>query len=208
LHHYLADDGCIILGETLQPPNITDLRCAWWYAAPRNGHCSTFADRTLGLMAEQAGLLLHTGREPTLHALRRGDRFTDLARRVGGPLRQYRRIGAPGEANAPGFSGVEPMHNGPFQWTTDRRIAWELRDVQADVLHLSIPFAHQYRANYAAECRVRVNGQDARSVVRESMIMAEASGPFPGGEVSVELHTPPLKDSVSGRQIGLALRVA
>ncbi len=51
----LTDDGCILLGESLQPNNIFEARCSWWYAAPRNGHCSTFADRTLAYLAKGRG---------------------------------------------------------------------------------------------------------------------------------------------------------
>ena len=203
----LADDGCILLGESLQPNNIFEARCSWWYAAPRNGHCSTFADRTLAHLAEAAGFLLHSGKQPTLHALRRGDRFADLARALSGPRRIFRRIGAPGVPNAPGFNGVEPMHNGPFQWTRDPRIEWRIPAVTADLLHLGIPFVHQFRAQYAAQCTVKIDGRDARVGVRENMIFAEAEGPFTDATVTVELLTPPLKESTGGRRIGLALRV-
>ena len=53
----LAVHGCIILGETLQPPDIGMIRGNWWYVAPRNGHMSTFAGRTLAMMAERSGLI-------------------------------------------------------------------------------------------------------------------------------------------------------
>ncbi len=77
----------------------------------------------------------------------------------------------------------------------------------ADLLHLGIPFAHQFRAQYAAQCTVKIDGRDARVGVRENMIFAEAEGPFDDATVTVELLTPPLKESTGGRRIGLALRV-
>ena len=57
----LADEGCIVFSETLQPPDIARLRCNWWYAAPRNGHVSAFTDRTFAIMADQCGLIFHRG---------------------------------------------------------------------------------------------------------------------------------------------------
>ena len=53
---HLADDGMIIVGETLQPDDIEKIRCSWWYVAPRNGHCSTFDRRTMATIADQLGL--------------------------------------------------------------------------------------------------------------------------------------------------------
>ena len=57
----LMDHACIVLGETLQPTDIASVRGNWWYVAPRNGHVSTFADRTLAAVAAQLGLIFHRG---------------------------------------------------------------------------------------------------------------------------------------------------
>jgi len=57
----LDDDGCMIVGQTLQPHDINLLRANWWYCAPRNGHCSTYTGRTLAKLCGQLGLLFHCG---------------------------------------------------------------------------------------------------------------------------------------------------
>jgi SAM-dependent methyltransferase len=65
----LAEDGCIILGESLQPPDIASLRCGWWYCMPRNGHISFYTDRALVKLAALSDLLFHPG--GGLHAFSR-----------------------------------------------------------------------------------------------------------------------------------------
>jgi tetratricopeptide (TPR) repeat protein len=61
LKRFLADDGAILF-STLQ---VTDKVMAegienWWYCAPRNGHISLFAPRSLAVLAAQNGLKVGT----------------------------------------------------------------------------------------------------------------------------------------------------
>jgi hypothetical protein len=57
----LASDGAIIVGTGLQPANIGEIRCNWWYIAPRNGHVSVYAQETFTRIAEKLGLTLGIG---------------------------------------------------------------------------------------------------------------------------------------------------
>lgn len=45
----LKEDGRMLISTLLQPDNIADLRCKWWYCAPRNGHISLFTRAALSL---------------------------------------------------------------------------------------------------------------------------------------------------------------
>ena len=55
----LSKSGMILIGQTTQPSNITEIGGRWWYLAPRNGHVSTFSERTFSIIAEKIGLNLH-----------------------------------------------------------------------------------------------------------------------------------------------------
>src|SRR5205085_11099033 len=56
LQSFMRPDGCIIVGTSLQPPNIDELRANWWYIAPRNGHVSIYSPAALERLASDAGL--------------------------------------------------------------------------------------------------------------------------------------------------------
>jgi Methyltransferase domain len=58
----LIDENGIILFSTLLSNNkiIQRKRITWWYASPRNGHISIFAQASLRYLAKQAGLNFHS----------------------------------------------------------------------------------------------------------------------------------------------------
>ena len=114
----LAPDRRIVLGESLQPADIDSLRCNWWYVAPRNGHVSTFADRTLALLAERNVLIYHRG---TGHPhVRR--RWPISPQAAGQALACY-RLGTPGHWPTAGLHGVKGLLGNQLQWTTPDRLA-------------------------------------------------------------------------------------
>lgn len=52
----MGERKIVLVGQSTQPDDIMTLRGSWWYIAPRNGHCTTFSERTFRLMAERHGL--------------------------------------------------------------------------------------------------------------------------------------------------------
>lgn len=54
----LSNNGLILIGQTIQPANIAEIGGRWWYLAPRNGHVSTFSERTFAVIAKKIGLNL------------------------------------------------------------------------------------------------------------------------------------------------------
>ncbi len=201
---FLVEDGCILIGETLQPPNIDTILCSWWYVAPRNGHVSTYADRTFATLAERAGLIFHRGSGHP-HVFLAGARFTELAARCGPPL-TYVRLGAPGHWPAKGFSGVEGNPGQQFQWTAEPEISWTI-DIPGTSprVQVMIPFAHESRRGFAASCAIEVNGQALSTSFQERSVFAETES-LAAGEALVTLRTGPLT-TTPGRAIGLAIRV-
>ncbi len=206
---FLTDEGCILIGESLQPPDIDRVRGNWWYVAPRNGHVSFFADRTLAALASQRGLVFHRS-DGLLHVIRprAAGRFAALTESMGPALECF-RLGAPGVWPAEGFNGVEGLPGDQFQWTAASTISWpiSLGSGSPRRVQVMIPYAHQSRANFAAECKIEVCGRSAELSIRESSMVAE-TGPIGPGQGSVALHTPPLKSAPGdSRTLGIALRV-
>ncbi len=204
MRSFLVDDGCILMGESLQPDNIDLVRCGWWYVAPRNGHVSTFAGRTFATLAERTGMIFHRGAGHS-HVLRMGERLAGLAARVG-PVLTYVRLGAPGRWPAKGFSGVEGGPGLQFQWTTEPEIDWII-DVPKSRprVEIMMPFAHEFRGGFAAGCVIEVNEKKLVTTVRERSVCAETE-PLAAGKALVTLRTDPLT-TAHDRSIGLAIKV-
>ena len=207
---HLADDGMIIVGETLQPDDIERIRCSWWYVAPRNGHCSTFDRRTMATIADQLGLVFRSRSAGGPHVLHRPEPgvLRGIAERLG-PAVTYFRLGAPGIAGDQ-WNGVERPEGRPaFQWSAATELAWDVtvppgpkRRVIVDV-----PFVHVI-ADFLGGCKLRIAGLLAPINVRDHTIVGELADVEPG-PVRVTLETPPLIRSrgADNRMIGIALRV-
>jgi len=61
-----GEDGLLLFSTLLQPEEIQQTGLSWWYAAPRNGHCSLYTASALtrlfasvGMQAASAGPALH-----------------------------------------------------------------------------------------------------------------------------------------------------
>jgi SAM-dependent methyltransferase len=209
---FAADDGaCIIVGETLQPDNIEHLWARWWYCAPRNGHCSTFTDDTLAILARQFGLHFHPG--PHVHCLRRSDAAwcQEIARKFGEPLISE-TVGAPGYGSASGWHGRE----WDFRWTAAARVVWNVpvpRDVgMAAIVRVRIPVVMEIRPRFAAECRIEVDGVSSPIKLKGKSICAELPSTACRDTMEValltpELHSPAqLRGEPDRRSLGLAIR--
>jgi 2-polyprenyl-6-hydroxyphenyl methylase/3-demethylubiquinone-9 3-methyltransferase len=203
----LREEGCIILGETLQPVDIRTVRCSWWYVAPRNGHVSTFTDATFAYIAGESRLVFHRG-QGSVHALRtlQEGAFAELARRCGPSLMAY-RIGAPGPGSIAGWSGIEDKPPWQFRWTTSTTLNWRIAapSWRPQCLQITVPFIHESRHGFAAGCTIEVGGQAAGTQVRDKSIFSEAAA-ADAGDILLTLRTPDLQ-TAGGRQIGIAIRV-
>lgn len=211
---FLADDGCIILGQSLQPPEIEKLRANWWYCAPRNGHCSTFADRTLSVIAARLDLLFHRGGTLIFRPCN-AKTGLQVAGRVGspGPWVHF-TLGVARSSETENLHGAESGNGRPFRWTASHTQLWTV-DVKSDtrtVVQIRIPYLIEIEPGFAAKCTVSVDGRPAQVSIQESSIIAETEGVHPG-RVSVALTTPEHKSPLElrgvpdGRKLGLALRV-
>jgi SAM-dependent methyltransferase len=52
----LAPGGVMLFSTMVPPPDIAEVRAAWWYISPRNGHISIYTHRALELACAQSAL--------------------------------------------------------------------------------------------------------------------------------------------------------
>jgi 2-polyprenyl-6-hydroxyphenyl methylase/3-demethylubiquinone-9 3-methyltransferase len=206
----LADQACIILGETLQPKDIGTIRGNWWYVAPRNGHVSTFADRTLATLAGYFGLIFHRGSGH--HALRTPGPgpLAETAERFGPAMLSLRLRAPVAEEPAIGFHGLEGVGGQRFRWTATDVLTWQITVPPGPhrLVQVTIPYLHESRHGFAGACRLDVGSTAAAVSVAESAIVAEANEVAPGSVV-LTLRTPqPLSPPGDPRRLGLAIEAA
>lgn len=211
----LSDDGCIILGESLQPPDIDVLRCNWWYCMPRNGHISLYTDRTLALLATRSGLMFHSGDGMHAFSRPRGGRFADLARRISPPLLPV-SLGAPRLSDEPAktksWHDVESFSGRPTRWTAQATVSWlvEISLRPPVLVRIRVPFINEARPGFAAECWITVDGMEAKTSISGQSVAAEVILEK-GSSIEVTLHMPTLVSpsdvtkSEDRRRLGLAI---
>jgi 2-polyprenyl-6-hydroxyphenyl methylase/3-demethylubiquinone-9 3-methyltransferase len=206
----LLDGGCMLVSQALQPPDIERMLCSWWYCAPRNGHISLFADRTMALLAEHAGLIFHRGGMPHVFRDPGNDRFAELASALA-PEFQAVTLSPPRDPG-PGWHNPEEGRGTGFRWSAADRLAWRLPSAHSNarVVQVRIPFLMQARPGFASECEIAIGGRSAAVHLREGAIFGELDD-IPLTDVDLVLHTPSLPtpaelgDSPDRRKLGLAL---
>jgi SAM-dependent methyltransferase len=212
IQSFLTKKGCIILSQALQPDNIQQLRCSWWYVAPRNGHMSIYSEHTLAELARRADMVFHKGK--SFHVLRpQGCDAVDLLSQIG-PAFFSLTLKAPRESSAVGWHGLEGPVGARFRWTCKTDLTWIVTIPLgvAPVLQLRFPFAMEIRPRFATECVVHVGGHRAEVAIRGSAIVAITKPVLPGSH-EVTLSTPAplspaaLRGAKDDRVLGLAVPV-
>jgi 2-polyprenyl-6-hydroxyphenyl methylase/3-demethylubiquinone-9 3-methyltransferase len=78
----LEPSGIIILTQSIQPVDFKETRGRWWYIGPRNGHISTYSEKTFQRICESLDLVCFNLR-PGYYAFRRRNAIYE------GPLRDF-----------------------------------------------------------------------------------------------------------------------
>jgi hypothetical protein len=213
---FLDADGCILIGESLQPPDITTLRCSWWYCMPRNGHISLFTDRALATLAMQRHLLFHPA--SGLHAFSRfaTDKFGSLARRISEPILPI-CLEAPAagdsQVNQAIWHGVERFSGAATRWSASESLMWTVAVPPNTPLaaQIRVPFTAEIRPGFAGKSRIVVNSAEAQTSVVDGALVALVRIEEPG-DIEIAVQTPPLaspsqlRGAPDRRQLGLAVQ--
>ena len=48
--------GFVLFSTSLQPKDIEQIKCNWWYISPRNGHISIYTERSLEIAFDNVGM--------------------------------------------------------------------------------------------------------------------------------------------------------
>ncbi len=219
----LAPGGCIVFSQPLQPDNIQEIRGAWWYVGPRNGHASIFTADALSRLASDCGLVFHRG--DWLHGFA-ATGVSETSRQIlagfGSPY-AWLRLDAPTatSARAPqrarqteAWHSVEQSGGLRFRWTRNSRIEWHavLPEVRPLQMTINVPFVNQITPDFANACRIKIGRQSltgklcADALVFETTLSRATSS-------GVVLHTPDpvspheLRGAPDDRRLGLAIPV-
>ena len=210
----LTSGGGILVGETLQPHNIGELRCSWWYCAPRNGHCSTFTARSLALAADQVGYRFCPGGGHHAFVSRESGHVTELLIRITGSPLTPSTLTAPIEPHAPGWHEIERSPRGAFRWTAAARVMCERASEGSETLEIRIPVRDVISADFLPKCIILVDGEEAAVAIEGLELVAKTSrSETLSGCVTVELRTPEplsprtLRGAPDDRPLGLAVAV-
>jgi SAM-dependent methyltransferase len=212
LASFLNQEGCIVLSEMLQPPDIATIRCNWWYCMPRNGHISLYTDMTLAILARRVGLLFHPGNGGQ-HAFTRPlkSRFTALGDCISRPLLPV-TLNAPCQGEISLWHSAELFSRGLTRWTAVRELSWcvAIPAARPGRVSIRIPFTAEIRPGFSAESQILVNGAELKTQVLGQAIVTELSVDGTA-TIEVTLRTPEplrpsdLRGSPDHRRLGLAI---
>jgi hypothetical protein len=171
----LSDDGAILIGQTTQPANIDQIRGAWWYIAPRNGHVSTFANLTFFEMARREGLAFRPGGGLYGFARSKPSQAVETVLARIGPKYEAIVLLAPAAdtADPAQWHKLESARATPFRWTASDEIYFGAHELGAGVNRIQIPFVMEGYPGFASECLIAIDGQTVSTRIEDRALVCE-----------------------------------
>jgi hypothetical protein len=188
----LASGGAIIIGVALQPANIGEIRCNWWYIAPRNGHVSIYAQETFARIADKLGLTLRMGNglyafsQPTVFSVIRA-----ALDHIGPMFNGVIRLSAPADDD-PCWNGREIAGPTPFRWTKSSEVLWPTHRFRPGTTQIRIPYLMEIVPDFAEGSHVFLGAKPLPTEVSYDCIAATVTLAQATTE-RVRLVTPPLR---------------
>lgn len=204
---YLRPGGALIFSQSVQPSNIKETGCNWWYVGPRNGHISTFSVRTLYEIGIRHGMALWESSPTGFVMVRIGLDPNEILK---APCRKVENefLLQPSSHNSSCWQDLETMPGGRFRWTSAEFMEWQA-PLLSGVNTISLPYVNQIRDGYAEGCRMLVNGTEIGVKVEAMKISGEITSAAPGLVQVVVVLPPPVSPEVYGRddrrKLGLAV---
>ena len=211
----LAPGGIVLIGQSLQPPDIDVIRGDWWYIAPRNGHVSTYSRESFDFIARTYGLDFHD--LGGLFAFSRPGR-SDLSQRIlaqNHPRTWNHMLYAPSDAEGgqDHWYSEEQADAGRFRWSRAPEVDLGTHHFPAGRCRVSVPYLMEIAPGFASGARIVVDGVEQPTILEEGQLKARFSIDQEGPK-QVLLRTPqPLCPADLGlnpddlRHLGLAIRV-
>ncbi len=209
----LSDDGAILIGQTTQPANIDQLRGAWWYIAPRNGHVSTYSKLTFSELARRVNLSFRPSEGLYSFARRAPNPIIERVLARVAPAYERRVLLAPADNVGDPAQWHEPerAEGARFRWTASAKIDFGRHELLAGVNRVEIPFVMEGRPEFASACIVAVDGVAVPTQIENGSVVGEITLADWGAHV-LSLRTPEpmtpydLREAPDRRPLGLAVR--
>ena len=209
----LLPGGCILFSQSIQPPDINDIRGAWWYLAPRNGHISMFTAETLMHFLPSSAHVLHGN--DWLWAIAPETPQPTLAPCISaiGPAIFSATLTAPALGGQDSWHAEEVCAAGRFRWSKSDRLEWVLASPQRGPVRVTVrlPFRLEIEPGFTGGCSVEIGGMTAHVTVRGHDIIAEAMVEGSPKPLVVTMRTPQtrspfdLRGAPDARRLGLAM---
>jgi hypothetical protein len=153
----MTPGGIVLLSLALQPKNIKEVRCNWWYIGPRNGHVSTYSEFTLLGIAGAHGMELFRC-DDYIGISKTG---TDLLGKLNAHLVRIENVIYlnPSSENRSCWHDIETNEFGPFSWTRNREIRWNKRVVKG-INRMILPFVNKISDDFVNDSRLFINGAE------------------------------------------------
>jgi hypothetical protein len=171
----LSNNGAILIGQTTQPANIDEIRGAWWYLAPRNGHVSTFSNFTFFEMARRLGLGFRRGGGIYGFAHSAPAKAVEAVLARMGPKYEGRLFLAPSDASGDPsqWHKLEKAGDTVFRWTASAEIDLGTHELEAGVTQVQIPFIMEGRPGFASQCLIVCDGMIVPTRVENRSLIGE-----------------------------------
>ena len=213
---FLEPAGCIILTTGIQPDDIMERRCNWWYIGPRNGHISIFSQDSLAFLAKATGFILLTEPGALAFVPRVPSPVVSSALSGAGSWLHRLELGAPpqGSANAGlAWNGVETEAGIRFRWTKVRQVEWQIPSDMGGArrMEVVIPFLMEVEPGFAARCTLSDGYSESPVIIRHGKIFGGIDlQNAPVTKVILTMPTPKRPSDIGGsqdhRRLGLAIR--
>jgi 2-polyprenyl-6-hydroxyphenyl methylase/3-demethylubiquinone-9 3-methyltransferase len=216
MHALLRPEGLLIFSQCVQPDDIKQIRGAWWYVAPRNGHISMFTVEALqGLLPSPRHSLHSDGLLWVMVPPSFPPALSACVSRMG-PALMAVSLRPPPTGDEDSWHAAEPSAGGPFRWSRNDTLRWLIAPPARlpAKLQLRIPFAMEIEAGFASGCTVLIAGLSAVVEVADGEIRAQAWIEADVPELVVTLRTPAprspfdLRGVSDARRLGVAMRLA
>jgi len=208
----MADDGGIVFTQSLQPPNIDELRANWWYVGPRNGHVSIFATDSLGEIADKSELVFHSGLFHGFTTEKASSTIQNVMARVGPEVGRSVRLYAPYNDDHGWHSLEVASPHMRFRWTSSSEISWPPQRCRPGIVEIRIPFTMEVTPTFSSRCKIFAGETECQVEVKGQEIIAHLECTT-AVNLPVKLVTPSpispyaLSGAPDHRTLGLAIPV-
>ena len=209
----LSPGGCLVFSQSVQPADIGEVRGAWWYIAPRNGHISMFTQETLTRLLPTPQHVLHGN--GWLWAMAPSGLAQPLATSMPriGPVISCLSLTAPDDGDAEHWHARELCGDSAFRWSKASTLEWliPLPPHYPAQIQVQVPFRMQITDGFAAGCSMTIGGAAATLRVAGGALLANARLNGAPLTSKVVLQTPPpkspfdLRGAQDTRPLGLAI---